>query len=139
IVSITQSSNLFVVVPVAHRLPSITALDSVLGQLQFLIDTHLLSSINTVEDSQEREINVQKGVDEVEAVDKSENIEKWASEEDDGIDATKEDDTDCEKGESEDFEDSEDLNLAVPFQNSVKVNCPVSEPCGPNFVLFCCE
>ncbi|KAL6964788.1 hypothetical protein U1Q18_035844 [Sarracenia purpurea var. burkii] len=79
---------------------------------------------------------MQKGVDEVEAVDKSENIEKAASDEVDGIDATKEDDTDCEKGESEDFEDSEDLNLAVPFQNSVKVNCPVSEPCGPNFVLL---
>ncbi|KAL6993631.1 hypothetical protein U1Q18_011743 [Sarracenia purpurea var. burkii] len=30
----------------------------------------------------------------------------------------------------------EDLNLAVPFQNSVKVNCPVSKPCGPNFVLL---
>ncbi|KAL6988585.1 hypothetical protein U1Q18_014337, partial [Sarracenia purpurea var. burkii] len=92
------------------------------------------------EDSQVGEINVQKGVDEVEAVDKSENIEKGASNEVDGIDATKEDDTDFEKGESEDFEDSEDLNLAVPFQNSVKVNCPVSEPCGPNFFFFvCCE
>ncbi|KAL6963030.1 hypothetical protein U1Q18_037995, partial [Sarracenia purpurea var. burkii] len=61
VMSITQSSSLFVVVLVAHRLPSITALDSVL----------------------------------------------------------EEDDTDCEKGESEDYEESENLNLAVPFQNSV--------------------